>query len=52
MNLKFTRKLSKSVANDAAQITIPRPIAQAWQDFDCVLMVFDGTNLILTPQEE
>ena len=52
MDLKFTRKLSKSAANDAAQITIPRPIAHAWEasNFDTILMTFDGNRLIITPQ--
>jgi len=52
MDLKFTRKLTKSEANNAAQITIPRPIAHAWEasNFDSILMTFDGDRLVITPQ--
>jgi hypothetical protein len=51
MNLQFKRKLySRSEKNRGALVCLPRAIAQAWQGFDTILMVFDGTNLILTPQ--
>jgi hypothetical protein len=53
MDLQFKRKLySRSEKNRGALVCLPRAIAQAWQGFDTILMVFDGTNLILTPQEE
>jgi virulence-associated protein VagC len=51
-NLKFIRRLSKSLDNKASVITIPRPIALAWEQFSTVDLVFDGTCLIITPTKE
>ncbi len=49
MNLKFTRKLGKSAANDAFQISIPRVIAQGWAaaHYDEIEMVFDPVHNVL-----
>ena len=49
MNLKFTRKLNKSTENKAAQITIPRCIAQAWSEFDAIELVFEDDMLKIVP---
>jgi hypothetical protein len=49
MNLKFTRKLSKSTENKAAQIIIPRCVAQAWSEFDAIDLIFDGSCLVVVP---
>jgi hypothetical protein len=51
-NLKFVRRLSRSVDNHASVITIPRPIALAWEQFSMVDLVFDGTCLVITPTNE
>jgi hypothetical protein len=49
MDLKFTRKLNKSIENKAAQITIPRCIAQAWSEFDTIELVFEDDLLKIVP---
>jgi len=49
MNLIFKRKLSKSLENRAAVISIPRSIAQAWQQYQSLDLVFDGDCLIIKP---
>jgi hypothetical protein len=49
MNLIFKRKLSKSLENKAAVITVPRAIAQAWEQFQSVDLVFDGNCLVIKP---
>ena len=49
MNLIFKRKLSKSQQNKAAQITIPRCVAQAWSEFDVVELVFEDDTLKIVP---
>jgi hypothetical protein len=51
MRLTFKRKLSRSLGSKAAVITIPRPIALAWQEHDTVDMVFDGECLVILPSE-
>jgi mannosyltransferase OCH1-like enzyme len=51
MKLKFTRKLNKSEKNRAAQITIPRCIAQAWSEFDAIDLIYDGSCLIVAPSQ-
>jgi hypothetical protein len=43
------RKLSKSLENRAAVISIPRSIAQAWEQYQSVNLVFDGDCLIIKP---
>lgn len=49
MNLKFVRRLSRSEDNKASVITIPRPIAQAWEQYESVTLTFDGTSLVIRP---
>lgn len=48
-NLKFVRRLSRSVDNKASVITIPRPIALAWEQYNMVDLVFNGDSLVITP---
>ena len=48
-NLKFVRRLSRSVDNKASMITIPRPIALAWEQYSMVDLVFNGDSLVITP---
>ena len=50
-NLKFVRRLSRSVDNKASVITIPRPIALAWEQYNTVELVFNGDSLVITPAE-
>ena len=50
-NLKFVRRLSRSEDNKASVITIPRPIALAWQEYSTVDLIFDGTCLMITPTD-
>jgi hypothetical protein len=51
MDLQFKRKLySRSEKNRGALVCLPRAIAQAWQGFDNILIVFDGDKLTITPQ--
>ena len=49
-NLKFVRRLSRSVDNKASVITIPRPIALAWEQYSTVELVFYGDSLVITPK--
>jgi hypothetical protein len=49
MVLKFGRKISKSRDNRSTVIVIPRPIAQAWEEYNLVDLVFDGKCLMITP---
>jgi hypothetical protein len=49
MNLKFKRKLSKSLENRAAVVSIPRSIVAAWQKYQSVDIIFDGECLIIRP---
>jgi hypothetical protein len=51
-NLKFARRLSRSLDNHASVITIPRPIALAWEQYDMVELVFDGNCLVIMPTDE
>jgi hypothetical protein len=51
-NLKFVRRLSRSLDNKASVITIPRPIALAWEQYNTVELVFNGDYLVITPTEE
>ena len=48
-NLKFVRRLSRSVDNKASVITIPRPIALAWEQYSTLELVFNGDSLVITP---
>jgi hypothetical protein len=52
MVLKFERKISKSRDNRSTVIVIPRPIAQSWEQYDSVDLVFDGDSLVITPADE
>jgi len=47
--LRFKRRLSPSVGNKASVITVPRAIAQAWEQCETVDLVFDGNCLIIRP---
>lgn len=47
--LKFRRKFSRSDGNKAATVTVPRAIAQAWEQCNSVDLVFDGDCLVITP---
>jgi len=49
--LKFKRRFSQSVGNKAAVITVPRAIAQAWEQYNTVELVFNGDSLVITPTE-
>jgi len=51
MNLIFKRKLTKSAENKAAQITIPRCIAEIWSDFSSIDLIFDGRCLVVVPSQ-
>ena len=51
MKLKFVRKLSKSMENRAAIITVPRAVAQSWERYESVDLVFDGNCLIIKPRD-
>ena len=50
--LKFKRRFSKSFGNKAAVITVPRAIAQAWEEHTTVELVFNGIFLVITPCDE
>jgi hypothetical protein len=52
MKLKFERKISKSRNKRSTLIVIPRPIAQAWQEYDTFELIFDGNCLVITPTDE
>jgi hypothetical protein len=52
MVLKFKRKISKSRENRSTVIVIPRPIAQSWEQYKKVDLVFDGSSLLITPAIE
>jgi hypothetical protein len=49
MKLKFVRKLSKSMENKAAVITVPRAVAQSWAEYESVDLIFDGNCLVIKP---
>lgn len=50
--LKFKRRFSQSVGNKASVITVPRAIAQAWEQYSMVEIAFDGERLVITPADE
>ena len=50
--LKFKRRFSQSVGNKAAVITVPRAIAQLWEQYNAVEITFDGERLVVTPADE
>ena len=47
--LRFKRRLSPSVGTKASVITVPRAIAQAWEQYETVDLIFDGDCLIIRP---
>jgi len=51
MNLKFVRKISKSMGTKSSVITIPRTIAQAWEQCESVDLIFDGNCLVIKPKD-
>jgi hypothetical protein len=50
--LKFRRRFSKSVGNKASVVTVPRAIAQAWEQYEAVDLIFDGRCLVIQPADE
>jgi len=40
------------VDNKASIVTIPRAIAQSWQQYATVNLVFNGDSLVITPLDE
>ena len=52
MRLKFERKISKSRDNRSTVIVIPRAIAQSWEQYDTVELIFNGDCLVITPKEQ
>jgi virulence-associated protein VagC len=51
-NIVFKRRLSKSVDNKASIVTIPRAIAQSWEQYATVNLVFNGDSLVITPLDD
>lgn len=51
-DLVYKRRMSKSTDNKASVITIPRAIAQAWEQYNTVELVFDGNCLVIKPINE
>jgi hypothetical protein len=51
MELTYKRKLPISRGNKAAVIAIPRAVAQSWEQYRTVDIVFDGNCLVITPNE-
>lgn len=49
MNLKFKRRICKSSKNRSAVITIPRSIAQLWEQYETLDVCFDGESLLIKP---
>ena len=47
MNLTFKRKLSKSLENKAAVITVPRAIAHSCEKYESVDLIFEGNCLVI-----
>ena len=47
--LRFKRRFSPSVGTKASVITVPRAIAQAWEQYEAVDLIFDGDCLIIKP---
>lgn len=50
--LKFKRRISKSFGNKAATVTVPRAIAQLWEQYEAVDLIFDGRCLVIKPADE
>jgi hypothetical protein len=36
----------------ASVVTIPRAIAQAWEQYELVKLIFDGSSLIIAPIDD
>lgn len=49
--IKYKRRFSPSEGNRAAVITVPRAIAQLWEQYSTVDLVFDGNCLVIKPSE-
>ena len=49
MKLTFRRKLSKSLEDRAAVISVPRIIVQAWEQYQTVDLIFNGNYLVVKP---
>jgi hypothetical protein len=47
--LRFKRRFSKSVGTKASVITVPRAIAQAWEKYEAVDLIFNGDCLVIRP---
>lgn len=51
-NIVFKRRLSKSMDNKASIVTIPRAIAQSWEQYATVNLIFNGESLVITPLDD
>ena len=51
-DIVFKRRLSKSMDNKASIITIPRAIAQSWEQYATVNLIFNGESLVITPLDD
>jgi hypothetical protein len=49
IELKFKRRLSLSMGNKAAVVTVPSVIAEAWKEHTAVELTFDGNCIIIRP---
>ncbi len=47
--LIYKKKFSKSFGNKAAVITVPRAIAQLWEEYPSIELTFDGNCLVIKP---
>ena len=47
--LRFERKIVKPTGDKATVVTIPKPVANAWIDYESLEMVYDGNSLCLRP---
>jgi hypothetical protein len=47
--LRYKQKLSKSFRNKAAVITVPKAIAQFWEQYWSLDLVLDNHYLIIRP---
>lgn len=52
MNLKYVRRLCKNTKNVSASLIIPKAIAECWQLFDKIELIFDGERLVVAPKVE
>ena len=49
--LRFKRRFSKSFGNKAATVTVPRAIAQLWEQYQSVDLIFGGNCLVIKPSD-